>query len=800
MQQIIKDGDVFILNTKNTTYAFSVLQSGHLAHLYYGNRVDFQGEYSAILPKCEFPEGNLCTYGEDYPTVALENCNLEFSTRGKGDIREPMIDITYPNGSSTCDFVFENYNIHQKSPLENLPSAYDESGETKTLIIKLKDKNYNQELQLHYSVFYNTNVITRSAKLINNSEEEVKINRFLSCQLDFDQGPYVFSTFKGAWTREMNKTDVLCEQGIVVNDSKVGASSNRSNPFVMLSKPQTSENCGNCVGINLIYSGNHFEACEVNSYQNTHFICGINPFGFEYHLSKGESFQAPEAVLTFSENGYGGVSENMHEFVREHIVFGEWKNKERPILLNSWEAFYFDFSESKLLSLAKAGKKVGAELFVLDDGWFGERNDDKSSLGDWVVNKKKLPNGLSGLANKINKLGMQFGIWVEPEMVSYNSECYRNNPSFAVEIPNQTQSLGRNQLLLDLTQQTVQDYIINQMRNVFSSANISYVKWDMNRIVTDAYSVALPCEKQGEFFHRYILGLYRVLETLTKEFPNILFESCASGGNRCDLGMMQFMPQVWASDNTDAICRSEIQTGYSYAYPMSVIGAHVSSVPNHQTLRKTSLDTRFNVACFGLLGYECNLSDLPEKELSQITQQIAWYKKYRNTLQFGDYHRIKNGEDGVYQWICVSKDKKTAIGAYVQTQVKSNYITGTFKTKGLCEKTKYHFYNMPQVFDLRDFGDLVNTISPIHIKQNGVLHNISAKFVKMHSEKEDYFATGSVLNSVGVRLKQGFGGTGFNDNVRLFQDYASRLYVIEAVEEINQTPQAEENKSTQEQE
>ncbi len=781
MNGIIKDENVFILNTKNTTYAFCVTPSGHLEHLHYGKKTDFCGEYKSIFFECEFPEGNLSTYDEEFPSLALENRNLEFSTRGKGDIREPMLDLTFENGVSTCDFTFESFKIEKKARLENLPSAYDEKGETETLTISLKEKTHDVVLHLQYSVFYETDVIVRSAKL-ENFENALKINRFLSCQLDKDQGPYIFTTFKGAWVREMNRHDILLEQGIVVNDSKTGSSSNRSNPFVMLSRHETSEDFGDCFGCNLIYSGNHYEACEVNGYQNTHFVAGINHFGFEYNLEKGETFQTPEAVLTYSDKGYGGVSKNMHAFVQNHIVRGEWKHKERPILLNSWEACYFDISESKLTKLAKAGKDVGIELFVLDDGWFGERNDDTSSLGDWFANKKKLPNGLSGLASKINKMGLDFGIWVEPEMVSYNSECYKNHPDFAVEIPNSKQSLGRHQLLLDLTQEKVQNYIIECMRNVFSSASISYVKWDMNRNVTDAFSQALPKEKQGEFFHRYILGLYRVLETLTAEFPHILFESCASGGNRCDLGMMCYMPQVWASDNTDAICRAEIQTGCSYGYPMSVISAHVSSVPNHQTLRETSLDTRFNVACFGLLGYECNLADMNSKQLKQIETQIEWYKKYRKALQFGSYHRIKNCEDGIYQWMCVSKDKKTAVGLFLQTQVKANYITGTFKAKGLKENAMYHFYNIPQVFDLREFGDLVNTVSPVHIKQNGMLHNLSAKFVKMHSEKEDYIASGESLKNVGVRLKQAFGGTGYNDNVRFFQDYTSRLYIFEEVE------------------
>lgn len=788
---IIKDGDVFVLHTKDTTYIFRVLLSGHLEHLYYGNRIDLKGQYEGIFYKCEYPEGNLNVYDKEFPKLGLENRNLEFSTRGKGDIREPMVDISYANGSTTCDFLYVDYRIEKKQNLKTLPSAYDEIDETETLVILLKDETYGVEMELSYSIFYETNVIVRSSRLRNRSEEVVRVRRLLSAQLDQDQGPYVFTTFKGAWSRELNRQDTLCQQGIVVNDSKTGGSSNRSNPFVMLSKEDTTETAGECYGCNLIYSGNHYEAVEVNGYGMTHFLCGMNPFGSEFILQTGEELEAPEAVFTYSGNGFQGISKHMHEFVRNHIVRGSWKHKERPILLNSWEASYFDFTESKLLKLAKAGSKVGVELFVLDDGWFGKRNDDTSSLGDWFVNKKKLPNGLEGLAKKVNDLGMDFGIWVEPEMVSYDSECYRNHPEYAVEIPGQKHSLGRNQLILDLTRKEVQDYIIEQMKQVFSSANISYVKWDMNRIVSDAFSQGLEPAYQGEFYHRYMIGLYRVLETLTTAFPDILFESCASGGNRTDLGMLCYMPQVWVSDNTDAICRAKIQTGGSYGYPMSVMGAHVSGCPNHQTLRVTPLDTRFHVACFGLLGYECNLADMGNKELEKIKEQITWYKKYRQVLQFGDYHRLRNEANGVYQWMCVSKDKGTAIGLYLQTQVVANYTNGVFRTRGLDPEKLYRFQNKLQVFDVREFGDLINMIAPLHIKQDGIVHNVAAQFVKMKSEVEDYKMSGAALNQVGTRLQQGFGGVGYNDNIRYFQDYVSRLYIMEEITETEEVIETE---------
>ncbi len=781
-QEIIVDGNVFVLHTKGTTYMFRKLPSGQLEHLYYGSEVEMLGQYEAVFPKVEFVEGNLNAYDEEYKNIGLENRCLECSTKGKGDIREPMIELVYENGSCTSDFMYLKHQIIDKQPLETLPSSYDDNKKAKTLVVTLQDRNYSVKLQLLYTVFYESDMIVRSAKIINDGEAEIKIDRGLSCQLDLEQGNYIFTTFTGAWAREMERQDTPCCMGnIIVNDSKTGGSSNRNNPFVMISHEETSENAGACYGYNLIYSGNHYEAMEVNGYGMPHFVAGINPFGFQFALSKGQVFEAPEAVLTYSERGFQGVSTNMHAFIRQHIVRGIWKYKERPVLLNSWEASYFNFDERKLLRLAKAGAKVGVELFVLDDGWFGNRNDDTSSLGDWYENSKKLPSGLKGLADKIKGLGMDFGIWVEPEMISENSECYRNHPDYAVEIPGQRQSLGRNQMVMDLTKFEVQEYIIVQISNVLSSADISYVKWDMNRIISDAYSTDLSKERQGEFYHRYIMGLYHVMNALIEKFPDVLFESCASGGNRFDLGMLCYMPQVWASDNTDAICRADIQSSYSYAYPMSVIGAHVSGCPNHQTLRSTSLDTRFHVACFGILGYECNIANMSRKDQKKIQNQITWYKKYRKVLQFGIHYRIQSENGKLLQWITVSEDKKSAIGLSLQKQVRANSTYAIFKAKGLDKNKVYHFTNVPMTFDLREFGDLVNTVSPFPMKQNGVVHNAVSKVISIHSENEDYLITGDALQKIGVRLSQGFAGLGYNEHIRPFQDYASRLYVMEEV-------------------
>lgn len=786
---IKKQNNTFILNTEHTSYVFQVLKSGHLEHLYYGKRIDcsWQGA-QALVEKNEFLKGNMVSYSSDYNNLGLEDMCLEMSSYGKGDIREPFIEVTHFDGSRTSDFLYAGYEIKNgKSSCHTLPVSYGTEEEVKELKVILRDRSYSLELQLIYNVFAHSDVITRRSVLVNTGEHDVMVDRLLSTQLDFDQNEYTCSLFTGAWAREMNRRDMPVKQGKIVNSSITGTSSNRANPFVMLWENNAYEDGGNCYGMNLVYSGNHYEVFEVNGYGKTRFVSGINPDGFQFQLGKGEVFEAPEAVMTFSDEGFNGMSQHMHQFIRNHVVRGYWKDKERPVLLNSWEAAYFKFDEGKLLSMAKNAKKAGIELFVMDDGWFGERNDDKSSLGDWYANKKKLPNGIFGLAKKINDLGLDFGLWVEPEMVNANSKLYKEHPEWVIRIPDRPHSEGRNQMILDLGRKEVQDYIINAMIEVFCSANISYVKWDMNRIFSDYYSGALRVERQNELGHRYVMGLYRIMKQLTETFPKILFEGCCSGGNRFDLGILCYMPQIWASDNTDALCRAEIQTGYSYGYPMSVLSAHVSACPNHQTLRTTSMETRFNVACFGILGYECNINDLSKEEYDAMAEQIALYKEMRSWLFCSHYYRIQNGGNtdytkGVYQWIAVSEDKEHALGLYLQAQVLPNYAYGKFIAKGLDDAKTYRFTNRALTYNIKEFGDLINVVAPVHIKKDSFVHNAVAKFMKMPGEKEDYLVSGSLLNNAGVKLKQGFCGCGFNENVRFFQDSASRVYRMEQVQ------------------
>ena len=778
-------GNLFVLDTANTTYAFQILPSGHLEHLYYGSRIIIRSEedVTVLAEKRQCLPGNAVCYSPEYPALGLEDVCLEMSSHGKGDIREPFIEVTHADGSYTSDFLFESAVISSgKAPFATLPGSYEENGNVKELVITLKDRQYDLTLELHYFVFEEYNVISRSSKLINTSDSEISLERLMSLQLDFPRADWVFTTFHGAWAREMKKHEMPVGMCKLVNESYCGCSSNRANPFVMLSKKDTSEDRGECYGFNLIYSGNHYEAVEESAFGKMRLVTGINPRSFQFHLAPGDVFEAPEAVMTCSVEGFNGMSRNMHAFVRNCIVRGTWKHKTRPVLLNSWEAAYFNINEHKLLNLAKAGKDAGIELFVMDDGWFGTRDNDTQALGDWHANPKKLPNGVAGLAQKVNDLGLQFGLWVEPEMINTNSDLYRAHPEWVMEIPGKPHSESRTQRILDFANPEVVTYMTEKMTEVFSSGNVAYVKWDMNRIFSDYYSQYLPASRQKEVAHRYMMGVYRMLEELNRRFPLILFEGCASGGNRFDLGMLCYFPQIWASDDSDAIYRVDAQTGYSYGYPMSTVTAHVSDCPNHQTLRVTPLTTRFHVAAFGVLGYECHLGQMSREDVKEIKSQIELYKQWREVLQFGTFYRGRS-DGNIYEWTCVSPDRKKAVGMVLQVLVNPNTSFETYRPMGLDPEARYHFTNRQLDFNLKEFGSLINHVSPIHIKPNSLLHNAASVFIKMKGEKEDCMATGEMLMNGSVKLKQGFSATGYADDIRFFKDFSSRMYFMEAIEE-----------------
>lgn len=808
----------FVLNTENTTYAFQILSPGHLEHLYYGAgiTVDEPEDLSPLRESHVFPPGNTNTYNEEHLEYSMEDLCLEMSCGGKGDIREPFIEVRHSDGSITSDFLYESHHVIEGIlPADNLPQAIPSSGnnetdgtegksQIETLVITMKDKEYHLSLDLIWTVFPEEDVITRRAVLRNESQNTVSIEELASIQIDFPDDDYQITTFTGGWASEMGRNDFRpVPSAKIVSSSFTGTSSSRANPFVMLSSENASEDYGTVYGFNLIYSGNHAEIFETNSFGRLRFLSGINSRDFLWQLDPGSSFETPEAVMTCSSRGAGGMSRNMTRFIRCHIVRGYWQNRPRPVLLNTWEASYFNISEAKIMKQASLASKAGIEMIVVDDGWFGNRNDDKSSLGDWYVNKKKFPGGLSRLSDKIHDLGLSLGIWVEPEMVSRDSDLYRAHPDWAIQLPGHPHSEGRNQRILDLTRKEVQDYIIKAMTGVFSSARIEYVKWDMNRTFTDVYSSALPSEQQGEVFHRYVLGLYRIIKELTERFPEILFEGCSAGGNRSDLGILCYFPQIWASDNTDSLCRTEIQQGYSYGYPLSCFSAHVSASPNHQTLRQTSLWSRFNVAAFGLLGYELNLADLSSEELKSVASQVSFYKKWRDVFFGGTFYRHRGGQSpaGSYkipgipcagtggtlsaspsnytQWTVVSADRKKAVHMVFQKLAVPNNQYLRLCPKGLDPRKTYTFRNLELKYDIREFGSLINTAAPVHLRPGSLGERAAARFVKIDSEKEHITCKGDVLMNGGVKLSPAFSGTGMSDQIRIFKDFDSRMYLIE---------------------
>lgn len=777
----VKD-EVFFLNTQNTSYIFGVTKEGLLEHFHYGKRVDISEDLyvdsvRAMREKVSHAKGTTVNYEKNSYTVT-EDMLLEVSGLGKGDFREPFVIVRYGDGSITSDFIYESARVLDTPEFpKGMPSAIpDGEGTLEQLEVVLKERVKNVRLRLIYTVIPKCDVLTRRAELINESDESVVIKRLMSTQLDIDECGLKAITFGGNWGREMTRTDTIVEAQTLVNATTAGISSNRSNPFMMLTAADATEEAGDCYGFNLVYSGNHCEMVNVGGFYKTRFLSGINPTGFEWVLESGESFETPEAVMTFSAAGFRGISLNMQHFVKRHIVRGYFKDRVRPILLNSWEAAYFNISESRILSLAKKAKEAGVELLVMDDGWFKGRNDDTTSLGDWTEDKKKLPGGIEGIAAKVHDVGLDFGVWVEPEMISENSDLFRAHPEYAMRIPGRDNSPGRNQMILDLTNPEVREYVKSSMKNVIGKKGVNYIKWDMNRMFSDVFSGVLEAEHQQETAHRYVLGLYEIVKYLTEEFPEVLFENCASGGNRFDLGMTAYMPQTWGSDDSDAFERTRIQTGYSYGYPMSTVTSHVSACPNHQTLRNTPLDTRFNVAAFGVFGYEINLGECSSEDFKEIKAQIETMKEWREVFFFGDFYRVTDT-----QWMVVSPDKRRAVTMIWDILTTPNNFYRKIKTAGLDESFTYHVYNIKLKHNIKQFGSLVNQVSPVHIKQDSFVHNTIAKFYKMDGETEDYTVSGALLNNAGIKLKQAFGGTGFDDETRLFKDFSSRMYFFEKV-------------------
>jgi len=769
------------LQTNQVSYIMQIFPTGHLGHLYFGQKLDLLTQSSTLITKFDIEVGNQVLYRSDDRTFNLNLAMLELSTYGKGDFRDPMLHFRLEDGSRITDFLFKDFKVLPEKPsFPELPEAKAHSKEeAETLMITVRDDAQDIEIDLYYGLFLQSDVITRRIVIRNGSLQNITIEKGLSMNLDMLNQDYSFLSLDGAWIRERNITEHHLEYGILKIDSKKGNSSNDHNPFIAIKGKDTSEEFGPCYGFSLIYSGNFEATLEVSPHQLLRVLFGIQSFDFHFPLKKNEHFVTPEVALTFSSTGISKLSQNFHEFVKKNIIPLAWQNKERPILINNWEATFFDFNEPKLLKLAKEAKKLGIELFVLDDGWFGKRNDDTSSLGDWFVNRKKLPSGIKGLADKINKIGLEFGIWVEPEMVNENSDLYRMHPNWAIKHPKYVPSLGRNQLILDLCNPEVRDYLFVTLSDLFSSAKITYVKWDMNRNISDTYSDYLSQEYQGALSHLYMKGLYELLDKLTQRFPNILFESCASGGNRYDLGMLCYMPQTWVSDNTDGVSRLKIQYGTSLVYPQSTMGAHVSAVPHQQTIRNVPLETRFNTAAFGLLGYELDLTKCTPFEKKVIKKQITFYKEHRNLLQFGKLTRNKSPfQTDECEWSVTSEDQKSAIlGIYKMKQEPNSHLE-RFRVLNLNPSLDYHIKNRTQYFNLDQFGHLVKHALPIRLNANGTLFHLLKNRYLMKAEDVDFTMSGRAIEAHGMNLLQNFIGSGYNESVRLMGDYGSRIYFL----------------------
>lgn len=775
---------VIHIDTNNTSLILSAEAGKRPLLLHYGERLRAQKDYGALLEGYDVPPcGSGIAATPEEENFILDEARLYFGTLGRGDFREPAAEFILADGSTTTDFFVESAALLEGKPgMEGLPAALAGEG-VQTWCIELADAQAKLRARLYLTAFYDCDVIAQRIEYSNEGEAPVVLRRAMSMQLDLPLADYRLTTFTGAWAAERQKTERTLATGVFVNDSKLGASSAKANPFVMLSEGNADEDTGRVYAFNLVYSGNHAEIFEQSFFGHTRCLVGINPSGFSWTLRPGEHFEAPEAVMSFSNAGFGALSRGMHRFVRRHIVRGAWRDRERPVLVNNWEGTWMDFDEKKLLAIAKEGAEAGAELFVMDDGWFGARNDDRRGLGDWFVNTEKLPRGLEGLQKKLEAMGLLFGLWVEPEMINEDSDLYRMHPDWAVQTPGRAAALGRHQLLLDLTRLEVRAYILNSMSRIFSCAKIAYVKWDYNRNFSDSYSPSLPKERQGEFAHRYILGLYEILGALAARFPDILFESCASGGNRFDLGMLAFMPQIWASDNTDPLCRVEIQEGTSYGYPLSVIGAHVSASPSQSALRRTGIETRFNIAAFGLLGYEMDMTELTSFERKCIKAQIAWYKEHRRVLQFGDFYRVPiPGPGGKRAWLCVSPDRRKAVALFFQQTALAGRTRDVLKLAGLDDALEYTVLGREQYVAVSAFGSLVKHALPVKINGEGAAMAMLSSRYLFPMVKEEYVAGGDLLNHAGLHLRQQFGGTGYSEGIRVLADFGSRTYDIRALD------------------
>ena len=675
---IIQNGKTIHLQGRNISYIMFENESGDLLHFYFGKKIA-DVDYSLMTEQWkeewgfatnEFP---LDVYPQEYPSY------------GYSDLRNPAYQVVNKFGNAVSRMTVKGYKIHNNAVTEikGMPYLFKGDKNVDTLEVILYDESIELEVHLFYTVFEEYNIIARSAVVKNNSEDAVNIMSAYSASLDLPMNDYDMIHFAGSWGRERDMMRTSLKMGMKAEiENARGGSGHQLNPFVMIASPQADELHGEVYGFSLIYSGNHSTVAKIDQFGGLRVQQGINPYQFKWDLMPGQEFYTPQSVICYSNNGFGEMSREYHDVYRNNLMRSKWTHKNRPILINNWEGTYFDFTEEKLLKMAEKAKEIGLDLFVLDDGWFGKRNNDRCSLGDWTVNRAKLPSGIDGLAEKINNIGLGFGLWIEPEMISPDSDLYRAHPDWAVKVSERTPVEIRHQLLLDLTRDEVCEYVIDAVSNILKNANIGYVKWDMNRQITDMPYIG--------FNHRYTLGYYRIMSAITSEFPDVLFEGCSAGGGRFDAGVLAYMPQIWTSDNSDAVSRLKMQYSTSMSYPVYSISTHVTASPNHQVGRKTSLKTRGDVAYAGTFGYELDITKSDNEEIEEIKKQIEFDKSIQSLIREGDLYRLVSPYETNYcSWEIVSKDKKKVFLFASKILAVAQSKNPKLKLQGLDENKQY---------------------------------------------------------------------------------------------------------------
>ncbi len=705
----IEDDRIFHIETKTGSYIMAAAYGKYLAHLYWGRRIRTPLFENALLMRWSCFDVMEPAPEEGAMPFSLDYIRQEFPTEQAGDYRIPALEVEFSDGSRCCPLVYDGYQVFSgKRSLKGLPAVYvEDESEAETLEIRLVDEKSGLTVFLSYCVMEDWDAITRSVRIENRGQENIRLNRVSSASVDFEDSGFEMLRLPGAWGRERYIDRTPLHSGMQAITSRRGASSHQMNPFFALLRPDTTEAHGDAYGINLVYSGNFHAGTEVDQLGMSRAYMGVGDADFSWLLEPGEEFTAPEAVLVYSGEGLGSMSRTYHRLYRRRLVRGKYRDGVRPILVNNWEGTYFDFDEEKIVSIAEAASELGIELMVLDDGWFGRRNDDTSSLGDWIVNREKLPGGLEGLARRVRGCGLSFGLWFEPEMVSVDSELYRSHPDWCIHVEGRERKQCRNQLTLDLSREDVCDHLIQTIGGILDSADISYVKWDMNRHMSNLGSALLPPERQREMPHRYMLGLYRVMEEITQSHPDVLFESCSGGGGRFDPGMLYYMPQTWTSDDTDPVERLFIQYGTSIVYPVSAMGAHVSAVPNHQSGRVTSLKTRGDVAMSGNFGYELDLTAFSAEEKEEVKRQVEQYKELRTFVQSGDMYRVASPFEGnTAAWVFVSESGNDVFAALFRIQAEVNPGIRRMKFAGLDRNADYrdtesgHIYHGDELMEI----------------------------------------------------------------------------------------------------